>query len=83
MRFLTEDVMQHVITVQKLSENAVEFQGVILPTQRFLSGMVRSGFDAWHTERMLTQLRRGGFWFLTLSRSQVRKISAKAWDNVV
>ena len=75
--------MQYVITVLKLSEYAVIFQGVILPAQTFLSGMERSGFDAYETKRMLSRIKRGGTWVLTLSRSQVRKVSAKAWKNVI
>ena len=75
--------MQHAITVLKRSKNAVEFQGVMLSTQKFLRGMAHSGFDAHETERMFARIKVGGSWVLILSRAQVRMISKEAWKNVV
>ena len=74
--------MQHAITVLKRSNNAVEFQGITISAQKFLSRMARSGFDAQKTERMFARIKVGGTWVLILSRAQVRMISKEAWKNV-
>lgn len=74
--------MQYPITLLKHSKNAVEFQGVMLSTQKFLRGMAHSGFDVYATDRILSRIVVGGSWQLFLSRAQVRMISKEAWKKV-
>ena len=74
--------MQHAITVLKRSNNAVEFQGITISAQKFLSRMARSGFDAQKPSVCSLGSRLVDLGFLFLAGTQVRMIS-KAWKNVV